>query len=287
MTIVSVGRLAPRDQWDQTWLDDLLNNRLYPTGLEFTRFEGYPYHTDGCVLIVPGRYWHHRTNEISEALAKYKWVLFIKTGDEEDLLDAPYRIVHNNIRFWIQTPRADRDYGDARLFGVGYTPHFTNLPAHAPDKTRELFLSAQGTHTRRQMAFSVLSGRDGITETAGFTQGLDPREYAREMLSARVAPAPSGACSPDSFRLYEALEAHTVPIADDVSPVYHSVNYWRNLFEDAPFPIYEDVADLPRFIDEILADWPRKANQVTAWWCRQKRRMSHWLLEDLTSLGAI
>ena len=288
MVVIPVGRLAPFDQWDQTILDELFTNRLYPTGLEFRHCTGYP-NTDvgGCVLIIPGRYWHHRANEISETLSRYDWVLVIRSSDEENLFDTPYRIVHNNIKHWIQYARADRDYGDARLVGVGYPAHFTNLPAHAPDKTRELFLSAQRTHIRRELAFEVLSDRDGVTATSGFTQGLDPREYAREMMLARVAPAPSGAYSPDSFRAYEALEAHTVPIVDDVSPVYDSRNYWRTVFPDAAFPIYDDVDDLPRFVDEILADWPRKANHVTAWWMRQKRRYAHWLVEDLTALGAI
>ena len=284
---IAVGRLAPKDQWDNHWLDRLFDGSLYPTGLEFKRFEGYPHGVDGCCIIVPGRYWHQRTNEISEALSRYKWVLFFRTGDEEDLLDAPYRIVHPNIKHWIQTPRADRDYGDARLFGVGFPAHFDDLPEHAPDKVNDLFLSAQGTHSRRHLAFSVLSGRQGITATSGFTQGLDPRLYAREMLSARVAPAPSGACSPDSFRLYEALEAHCVPIADDVSPVYDSRGYWQKLFGDAPFPIYQDTADLPGYIGDVLADWPRSANRVAAWWITQKRRMAHWLVDDLKALGAI
>src|SRR5690606_17328194 len=109
---------------------------------------------------------------------------------------------------------------------------------------------------------------------------------ARKMNSAKVAPAPSGAVSPDSFRLYEALQSHNVPVADDVSPVYDSHGYWKMLFPDAPFPIIEDYADLPGYVEDQLALWPANANRVAAWWMRQKRAMCLWLRDDLESLGA-
>ena len=53
--MIPVGRLAPKDQWDQNMLDLLFDNDLYYTGLTFKRIEGYP-HTDGAILIIPGRY---------------------------------------------------------------------------------------------------------------------------------------------------------------------------------------------------------------------------------------
>jgi hypothetical protein len=54
--------------------------------------------------------------------------------------------------------------------------------------------------------------------TKGFTQG-DPHDlYYRQMADAKVAPAPSGPETPDSFRLFEALESGCVPIADTRVP---------------------------------------------------------------------
>src|SRR5438128_265611 len=122
--------------------------------------------------------------------------------------------------------------------------------------------------------------------TAGFTQGMAPAEYAAHMTSAKIAPCPSGAVSPDSFRLYEALEAHAVPIADDVSPSYDSRGYWQMLYPGAPFPIISDYTDLPGWIDDQLAVWPTNANRIAAWWMAEKRRMAHALTDDLTALGA-
>lgn len=283
--MIPVARLAPGDQWDCHTLDLLFANRLHPTGLEFERHEGYP-HADGTILIIPGRYWADRTADITAALARYRWVLAIRTSDEEDSFDIA-KVTHPNIRWWVQTPRTDRDYGHARLIGLGFPAHFD----HLPDVERELdvFLAAQNTHSRRRQAFAALASYrrpHWIEPTPAFTEGLPPDAYVVAMCAARVAPAPSGAVSPDTFRLYEALQAHTVPIADDISPAYNSAGYFQRLYPGAPFPILRDYADLPGYIGDVLDDYPRIANRVTAWWMAHKRAMATWLHEDLTALGA-
>lgn len=285
--MIPVGRLAPGNQFDQNMLDQLFANKLYPTGLEFKRIDGYP-NTDGCCILIPGRYWHNQTWDISDALASYKWVLAIRTSDEEDLFDVA-AVRHPNIRWWVQSPRTDRDYGDARLFGVGYPPYFNQLPPEAPRKSVPLFLSAQNTHDRRNQCFDALEPFQAgyVQQTEGFTQGLTSSAYVQLMCDARVAPAPAGPACPDTFRLYEALEAHAIPIADDLTPGYDSHGYWKMLFPDAPFPILTDYESLPGYINHALARWPANANRIAAWWMRQKRAMAHWLREDLKALGAL
>ncbi|KZS63082.1 hypothetical protein [Mycobacterium ostraviense] len=288
--MIDVGFLAPEGCWDQALLSDLLDGTLYPHDLDTRRHHGYP-QSAGCVLVVPGRYWWERTADLNEAVAGYRWLLLIVTSDEESLFDHR-RIEHPNARFWIQTPRTDRDYGDARLFGVGYTPHFRDLPADPPHKPLDVFLAAQNTHPRRNECFQQLveqrAGKSRkIIATEGFTQGLDPDEYARHMVDAKVAPCPSGPASPDSFRVYEALQAHAIPICDDLSPGYDSTGYFRMLYPDAPFPILTNYECLPGYIEDQLWEWPANSNRIQAWWARQKHRMALDLLEDLNALGAL
>lgn len=288
--MIHVGHLAPRGCWDANTITQLLTNSLYPTGVEFEHVDGYP-DAQGCVLLVPGQYWQGQGAEISAEVARYRWLLMMKTGDEEDLFNTIEAVTHPNIRHWVQTPRTNRSYQGARLFGVGWTPVF-NRPVWQR-KTIDVFMSAQNTHHRRQQAFvQLIDNVDGakvVEQTGGFTEGMPPDEYARHMCAARVAPAPSGACSPDSFRFWEALQAHAVPIADDVSPRadYYSSGYWRKLFPDAAFPIITDYRDLPGYVRDQLEVWPANANRITAWFMRQKRLWSQWLRTDLEALGAL
>jgi hypothetical protein len=286
--VIPVGRLAPGDQWDQNMLDLLFANMLYPTGLMFKRHEGFP-NTDGCILIIPGRYWADQTDQISDAISRYQWVLGIRTGDEEDEFD-PERVSHPNIKWWVQTPRPGRNYGDSRLFGIGFPPHFNHLGGD-PARDVDVFISAQNTHDRRDDCFDTLkrvtSARVEAYETEGFTQGMAPADYATMMCSAKLAPAPSGPESAESFRVYEALEAHTIPICDDYSPKWNALGYWEHLFPGCPLPVINTYQQLPGYIEDLLYRWPANLNTITAWWMRYKRQWSQWLVDDLTELGAL
>jgi hypothetical protein len=288
MSPISVGRLEPYSQWDQNMLDQLFVNKLYPTGLEFSRTDHYP-DSEGCVLLIPGQYWVDQVEEISRSLQRYSWVLAMRTGDEHDSFDIT-RVSHPNIKWWVQTPRADRSYGEARRFGVGFTPHFNDLPADPPDKDLPVFLAGQNNHDRRRQAFSMIAQIEGSVSfpTQGFTQGMSPEMYRDHMLRTRVAPAPAGVFSPDSFRVYEALEAHAVPIADDISPVpaYDSQGYWHQTLGAPPLPILTDYQNLPGWVRDVLDSWPGNANRIVSLWMKLKRTYARWLVEDLSDLGA-
>ena len=277
--------LPPGDQWDQTMLSRLLEDKLYHHGITFERHDDWPV-TDGLVLVIPGRYWHDRTLELNDILTRYRWVLAIRTGDEEDLFD-PASISHPHILWWVQTPRVDRDYDDAFLFGVGYSPVFADLPTEPPNPEHDIFLSAQNNHARRTAFFERLEGTElnaWVESTDGFTEGLKPSSYATLMMTAKAAPAPSGPHTPDTFRAYEALEAHTVPIVDDISTHNSHPGYWNTLYPDAPFPILTNLDDLVGYTQDTVADYPRRHNRVTAWWMRQKAAMSSRLWDDIAWL---
>jgi hypothetical protein len=270
-------------------LDLLFANKLWNTGLEFKRSEGFPAKANGCILIIPGRYWFQKVNQISEAISRFDWVLAMRVGDEENLFD-PDRVVHPNLKWWVQTPKVGFTYPEgSRFFGVGFPPHFNELIQQPRDT--DVFLSAQNTHQRRRECFTALATVQRINAmvnpTDGFTKGMDRDEYALWMCAAKVAPAPSGPQSPDSFRLFEALEAHTVPIADDLAPGEEADGYWQTVFPDAPFPILKTYVQLPGYVRDQLGMWPANANQITAWWIRQKREMARWLKHDLMELGAL
>ena len=277
--MIHVGRLTPNDQWDQTQLEHHLL-----AGPQFRWCEGFPNTDEPICLVIPGRYWHERTAEISAALARYPRVTAFRVGDEEDLFDIS-NVEHPDIRWWVQTPHPTRDYPPGtRFLGVGWTPHFTDLPADPPDKDADLVLAGQLTHERRAAAFAgaerVECGIKVIYPTGGFTQGMPPDEYRDLMLRAKVAPCPSGAASPDSFRVWEALEAHCVPIVDDISPVHPAAGFWTKVLPDAPFPILVSWPKLHRIAHPILDDWPHSANQIIAWWTRQKHRWRAELVDD-------
>ncbi len=266
-------------------VDHLLSGALYPHGLDLENVEAWP-DADGIVLIIPARYFVDRTVEISEAISRYRWVLAFRCGDEEDLFDIS-QVRHPNIRWLVQTPRVGKDYGDARFIPIGYPPHFSGLIEAG--KSLDVVLVGQRTHERRDQAFDALTHvvrPKYVQATDGFTKGLQPAEYAHLMTMAKVAPCPAGPASPDTFRACEALEAHAIPILDDIAATGDGYGYWERMFPGSPLPILTDYASLPGYIGDALADYPRNANRITAWWIAQKRAMGAWLREDLAALTA-
>lgn len=282
--MIDVGHLAPTGCWDQNIVRRLLDGDLHPHSLPVKHHAGYP-NTDGAALVIPGRYWHKQADRINEAIRRYRWVLAFRVSDEEDLFDIN-QVEHPNIRWWVQTPRPRRHYGAARLFGVGYPPHFNHLTTR--ERHLNVFLSAQDTHQRRHDCFNTLEGIRGsrIHRTPGFTQGMDPAEYRDCMEAAKIAPAPSGAVSVDSFRVWEALEAGALPVADTVSPVDGVTDYWwRLLGIPLPFPTVEDWSQVSWAT--LLDEWPANAAKVADWYAGYKRALAGWLVEDRTALGAL
>jgi hypothetical protein len=106
-----------------------------------------------------------------------------------------------------------------------------------------------------------------------------------------VAFAPSGPVTPDTFRIFEALEAGCIPIADcrvpdDQNNDSFGDDYWTWFFgEEPPFPVLTSYSQLPGYTEEALANWKPLSNKIFAWWMRKERQMAYWLENDLADLG--
>lgn len=284
---------------DHFMLKDMFNGVMWEpiNGYDFNIVRDFDEaNNEGAVVVIPGGYVPISVDEINEHISKYEWVLIIIASDESNLFDVQ-ALDHPNYKLWVQTPRAGVDYGDARLFGVGYArahDYVSDYHRQSANKKTDVFISAQNTHPRRNYIFGQVykyayQHKDlaiKIHETKGFTRGYKPKRYYEEMSSAKVIPCPSGIVSPDSFRVYEALESGSIPIPDDVSPSYDSKGYWDMIFPDAPFKILRGD-NIAKIIDEALENYDALSNQVFAWWIGKKREYVYNLHEDIESLSGI
>lgn len=247
---------------------------------------------DGAVVVCPARY--HTPDEVNGLIAQLPWVVLVLTSDEESTFD--HRAVkHPNLSLWVMTPRPDRTYPEGvRFLGEGFNP--TTRPTLAevgnPARTTDVFLSGQNTHERRWELFKTLDAitrwRMDVTATPGFMQGYDRAEYLGRMAATKVAPCPSGPATPDSFRLYEALEAGCVPLADMTAPgAYPNRGYWEMVAPGAPFEQVPHWHEVEKYIRTALDGWPRNAAECQAWWVRQKRRMALDLADDVARLSGL
>lgn len=279
-----------RGFWDQGLLEDIFADEDNQEVSEIPKCKE-------AIVVIAGRYYVDLVSEVNEQLRNVEDVTLIVTSDEESLF--PFdKINHPNYRLYLMTPRFDRKYKNVTKFlGEGYPPHM-KLPLEPPTKDLDFFFSGQITHDRRQ---KLKVAMDSIEEfkhdnqlegvfnaTPGFTKGLKPEDYYKEMMRAEAVPCPAGPATPDSFRLFEALECGAVPIADSMSPS-NVINYWQQLYPDAPFPIFDDYDTLQGNLRDVRDQYPVINNKCLAWWMRYKIDLKDELLgysadKDITIL---
>lgn len=282
---LAFGDSPPRGMWDQELLQDIFKDNRFvdATGVTIPTVNGLTMHKYGAIVVLPGAYQSGYIKQINSELGKYEWVVLIVTSDEEGKFPVE-DINHPNIKTYVQYPKVGRHDKYAK-WPLGYTPE-TRADVKFTDKPLDWFFSGQNTHKRRNECIERLRRMENGTliETEGFTQGLKPSEYFEQLSAAKVAPAPSGPVSADSFRLYEALEAGCIPIGDNISPKGDK-QFWRYMFGDVPFPTINDYSDLPGYTEDQLIDWKEKANRVQAWWIKKKRDLKQQLIQDVADLS--
>ena len=252
-----------------------------------------PVASEGAVVVCPARYY--TPEQVNDLIAPLPWVVLILTSDEESTFDQT-AIDHPNVKCWVMTPRPDRPYHEGtRFIGEGFNAATrpTLRTVGDPARTTDVYLSGQDTHERRHELFDKLEStqrawRKDITRTPGFMQGYDRAEYLGRMAQAKVAPCPSGPATPDSFRLYEALEAGCVPLADMTAPgAYPNRGYWEMTAPGAPFEQVPHWHEVEKYVAAALQDWRRNAAECSAWWQRHKRQMVVDLLDDVAEVSGL
>lgn len=267
-------------------IEDFLSGKLWKP-YNFTEFEIIETNKlepqEKAVIVLPARHHKGLEKQVNNELKKINKVVLILCGDEEAEFNVS-EIDHNNIQIWVMNPHMDCKFNK---LGTGYSPHVANYPLRQAKKDIDLFFSGQITHKRRSEMWRALNQIKenvslSINKTKGFTQGLSQADYSDKLARSKVAPAPSGAEIPDSFRLWEALELMSFVIADQKNSQGTINNYWDWFFEETPpFYLINDWNDLPSYTDKALSDWDNNIIRQTCWWYKYKRDLSYKIMNFL------
>lgn len=276
-----------RGYWDQGILEGLIHHKIWKTsgGPSFSNYEEVSEEFDGAVVIVPGTQNVEYISNINSELSKLNWVLLIVTGDEDSIFPVE-NISHPNMKLWLMTPKqgavADR------YLGSGFPPGMEEtLKVQGPEKPLDWYFSGQVTHPRRTQCIEALKpfSNGELLATGGFTQGLEQKEYWKKLGQAKIAPCPGGPATPDSFRLFESLEAGCIPIADLSYGRGSHPEYWKLVFGEVFFPTIENWYSLPEVVPSLLSGWPDNANRISASWQKYKRDLAYALDDDIRELS--
>lgn len=274
---LSLNKKAPPDgYWDQALLKDIFADK---------QFDTMP--RDGSVVVIPGAYQADYIDQINEHLQKLKWVVLFITSDEESKFPIE-KIKHDNIVIYVQYPKQGR-HDQYKKLPLGYTSETRKNLVHVYHHYNDFFFAGQITHKRREQCFEALrKGNNLVGEihiSKGFAEGLEAEEYMEAMATAKAAPCPAGPVSADTFRVYEALESGTIPIADNIS-ISGDKDYWNYLFNNKVwFPTINDYEDLRGYIEDQVKNYPAGNNRVFAKWIAYKDYLRVSIIEDIERLS--
>jgi hypothetical protein len=271
--------------WDMALLEDILDEENY---VHWNALREVPPDTKRIVIVIPGQHHINYIPAINEDLNKFERVVLCIVGDEESLFDAT-QLNHPNLKIWMQSRKTLVHDKVSHFLPWGYTQETLKyLPECSREKTLDWFFSGQVTHARRQRCAYALQRMPGglLNMTAGFAQGFSRLEYYKYMAASKLVICPAGYVTPDSFRVWEALEAGCIPIVDGGTSRpsdCDTTNWWTVLLEEEPlFPVVCDWNDLPGIAEEQLRNWETNVFRVQTWWGNYKKKLKSWMNRDIT-----
>lgn len=257
-------------------------------------FGDLPYDS-GALVIVNGGNCRPDEMEILNALIRpLPWVVIMVVFDEGSLLPLA-QIRHPNMKIWVQEPKIGV-HDNMRRIPLGYTLWAKqNLPL-ALSRPWDWFFGGRMGHVPEwdKAIRNLTNGRlyDVPRDAENYIiDCLNPASYMQAMGVAKVIPCRPGNCTPETSRVYEALEAGCVPIVCKFPPEggwkvnYPWPNYWEYVLgENPPFPIINGPEELAGAIQQALAEWPINARRIGEWWHQYKRNLHAILFTEIQEL---
>jgi len=282
-------------------------------------FDALPPNTGAIVVLSGGAFlgaklaWIERAiPALQDRIALLPWVVIASVYDVESAFRLDL-LRHPNMKIWVQEPKPGvnptctvpaigmLNHNAFRRIPVGYTRSaLTFLPEFKQEmenKSVEWYFAGRSTDSFRMDWTEAIQNlpnaatqyfpeiRDGDNN---LKKCLSTQDYMRGFAEAKVVPCRPSPCTPETARVYDALEAGCVPIVPCVAGGegwnirYDWTNYWEYVFgEPPPFPVIKSPQKLAAAVNDALAGWPGNARRISEWWLHYKKRLALELRADV------
>lgn len=232
---------------------------------------------EGAIINIRAYENEAFVDRFNEDISKLKWCLIIITQNEHGT-DIQKKIKHPNCKIWIQSPKLsdEADY----FLGFGWpSDDILRFEQKEVERIYDFSFSGQVNNFHRQQCVKNLERLPNtrVISSGGFNQGLSYPEYLELLSKTKFAACPSAVSTPDSFRIYEALEMGCVPVLDkNVADQFYKI--WGN----SPLMGVVDW-DVLKF--ENMPAFEEQQKQVKEWWAEKKVELVNNLFFHIKQLS--
>jgi hypothetical protein len=254
------------DKWDYGLLKEVFEKY----DIEQIKVTSLP-KEERALVVVPGPQNLGQEEYINQEIQNVSRLVLFINGDEQGRFDIS-KIKHPNAEIWIQYPY--KKHNSFNKLPIGVPQHLKNLVPEYPSKDYDIYFSGQITHQRRQEIAEVLPSLPNTlyTLTKGFAQGGEPKDYYKALSSSKIAPAPAGAATIDTFRFFEAIEMLCLPIYDRVDSKGKTRDFYKDVFGyEIPASGVVNWSELHNLVPNLLDNYPANMHKIVCWWIKYKR----------------
>lgn len=266
---------ASRGNWDHGLLMSIFDK--YPDSFIQDNTKT-PYVVERAIVVVTG---HPEKEALKAYLRMLKSGLVIFTSDEEARWDIP-AIVPDHLEVWSQYYKPGMDVAQRLLMGQPSRLKDYKINKTAEKKYLWSFVG-QVQNPFRESCVNVLKGLpDGFLRTTDLFGGvcekaIEYQQYLDIMCQSKYVICPAGSFTPESFRLYEAMECGAIPITDIRGPVHpKGFDYWKEVYPENELLTVSDWNGLVPFFNSKLSH--EITDERNQWWGDYKTHLENKLI---------
>ena len=262
---------------DLGWLEILFPKGEYQWHFDFVM----PDDRQSRVVIIVNSWCDNNVKytigDLNQRISQWRSVLLVSIGDEHGLWHWK-SITHPNTIIWTQLPKPNR-HDSLRWLPAGPLSQYTLLSKYQNNihnKDLDWFFSGMEKSVEWSQAIKALPGANSLYSSSLLTAD----DYYKSLARTKIVPCRPTDVSPETARVYDALEAGCVPIVGIypahpwwrwATPSIDWSRYWTGLFgENPPFPIISDLNLLGAEVQNVLNNWSEISNRVHDWWGKYK-----------------
>ena len=198
-------------------------------------------------------------------------IFLIHLGDESGIYDLTP--VYSNCNYVWRTFCSNKYFKNKNIscIPLGYKSGI-NFKKEEDRRYKWAFIGTPHKSSRHDLLFQLSNIKPSFSyKTKKFNEGIiGVGEMNKVLSSSQFIPCPNGFVHPETYRLYEALECHCIPIVEN------AYKYYDRLFPENPFLKIDKWKEARNMIENFTTnEIKNKSNECKKWWSDYKKNLQN------------